>query len=163
MRLIQKLVLLAIFAVVLVPCSGYAHDPGSGNGSDDDHGYMGHEMDHSIVLAQLAVGEHYTTRIFLMNMGNMRRMPWSEEEDLQTTGTLYMFHQNGSPFPVKVNDGATSAQHSFTLGAGKGLSLALTSEGVDTPGWALIEIDEDESSESSWGNMDDHQVRGGER
>jgi len=162
MRLTKKLVLSAIF-VAMVPCSGYAHDPGNGNGSDDDHGYMGHKMDHSIVLAQLAAGEHYTTRIFLMNMGNSRRMPWSEEEDLETRGTLYMFHQDGSPFPVKVNDGATSAQHSFTLGAGKGLSLALTSEGVDTPGWALIEIDEDASSESSWGNMDDHQVRGGER
>ncbi len=98
-----------------------------------------------------------------MNMGNARRMPWSDEEDLETTGTLYMFHQDGSPFPVKVNDGATSAQHSLTLGAGKGLSLALTSDGVDTPGWALIEIDDDESEESNWGNMDDHQVQGGER
>lgn len=162
MRLIEKLFLLAIF-VVMVPCSGYGHEPGNGNGSDDHHGYMGHEMDHSIVLAQLAVGEHYTTRVFLMNMGNSRRMPWSEEADLETKGTLYMFHQDGNPFPVKVNDGATSAQHSFTLGAGKGLSLALTSEGVDTPGWALIEIDDDESSESSWGKMDGHQIRGGER
>ncbi len=162
MRLFKKFVLLAIFAV-MVPFSGQAHDPGNGDGSNDDHGYMGHERDHSIVLSQLAVGEHYATRIFLMNMGNARRMPWSDEEDLETTGTLYMFHQDGSPFLVKVNGGATKSQHSFTLDAGKGLSLALTSEGIDTPGWALIEIDEDESTQSNWGNMDDHQVQGGER
>ncbi len=155
--------LLSILAVVLLPWNG-AQAAASAQADDPtDHGFDGHHMDHNLVLPQIALGSHYTTRVLLLNMGNDQSMPWATEQALKTSGTVHFFHQDGSPFAAGVNGAAPSPEYGFTLQEGETLSLTLTATGEDTPGWALIEVNDDPAQDSSWGMMDGSSMQRGRR
>ncbi len=62
-------------------------------------GYQGHELDENMVVPQFAVGDNYTTSLLLSNMGNMLQMQWLTPVSLQLTGTIYFYHQDGTPLP----------------------------------------------------------------
>ncbi len=104
-----------------------------------------------MVVPQFAVGEHYTTSLFLVNMGNMAQMPWLTAQALQLTGTIYFYHQDGTPLHVSVNGSSPVSNYAFTLPASDSISLEMSLSGNDTSAWALITVDDDGTN--SWGMM----------
>lgn len=158
--------LLALCLGVPLLAHGPDGEPGQGpgGGPDDDwHGFDDHHVDHNLVLPQIAVGQHYTTTLFFANLGNSQRMPWAEDEDFETRATVYFFRQDGNPYTVLVNGQGPVSEFAFSLGAGGSITLKLTGQGEDLPGWALVEIEEDSSGDRVWGDLDDHEVRRGMR
>jgi hypothetical protein len=149
-------------AVIGVGGTSFAQMPGMGGGSGTFIGYGGHNMDHDLILPQVAVGEHYTTSLVLYNIGNSQVMNWVPLQDLTTTGKVYFYHQDGTGLPVSVNGGAPASEFSFSLGASKSASYELSLTGSDSSGWALIDIDEPASG-SGWGMMDGQTMTRGMR
>jgi hypothetical protein len=137
-------------------------DPGSGHG-EEMHGFGDHHMEHNLILPQIIVGGNSTTTVMLLNLGNMEQMPWVDNEDLETSGTVHFFRQDGNPLMVEINGAGPSSTHSFVLESGHSRALKLTGQGGLAQGWALIEVEDDDSEESTWGNMDGHEVMRGER
>jgi hypothetical protein len=119
-------------------------------------GYQGHELHENMVVPQFAVGEHYTTSLFLFNMVNMTQMPWVTAQALHLTGEVYFYHQDGTPLQVGVNGSNPVSNYAFTLSASESISLEMSSSGVDTSGWAMIAVDD--NGTSSWGMMDGQQM-----
>lgn len=148
--------------VFLLAISGSAINAQMGSGPGDFTDHEGHQMDHNMVVPQIAVGEHYTTTLVLLNLGDTEQMGWMSDEDFRTTGTVYVYKQDGTRLPVSVDGGAPVSKLPFSLDAGTTAHFDLTSVGPDTPGWALIDIDEPQGS-PSWGMRDDHDMRRGER
>lgn len=148
----------------------YADGPGTGPGGPDAHeggpgsfvGHMGHELEHNLVLPQIATGRDVSTTLALASQANPERMHWLDEEDLQISGTIFFFHQDGSPMPVRVNGEAAAVQFLFQLEPVQMLILEITGEGPSTPGWALVVVD-DVEEEAEWGMRDGHSVYRGER
>ena len=116
-------------------------------------GYGGHEVNQNLVLPQVAVGQHYTTRILLLSMANGQLMSWDTSQNLQTTGKMYFYKQDGSQLSVSVNGGASVSEYSFSLNPTQTASFDLSSTGTDTSGWTLIAVD-DSPGGSSLGMMD---------
>jgi len=137
--------------------------PGGNHDDEEMHGYGEHRIEHSLILPQIAVGEHYTTTLFFSNIGSTERMPWADEEDFETSSTVFFFKQDGSPFDVMVNGAGPVSEYSFVLQSGESIALKLSGDGPDTPGWAIVETADDESVQTTWGNMGDHEIRGGMR
>jgi hypothetical protein len=148
------------------PGSGHGHGGGSGEGYQSYYGWQGHDLEHNLVLPQVAVGGNTVTTIALFNMGNRQQMTWLDSEELVTTGTLYFFRQTGAALDVK-NEGQTRSEIRFSLEASEILFLEITAEGPVTPGWMLIKVDSDDDGDDSsfgnWGRMDDHAIGRGER
>jgi hypothetical protein len=119
-------------------------------------GYQGHELHENMVVPQFAVGEHYTTSLFLFNMGIMTQMPWMTAQALQLTGAVYFYHQDGTPLQVSVNGSNPVSNYAFTLAATESISLEMSSSESDTSGWALIAADD--NGTSSWGMMNSQQM-----
>ena len=79
-------------------CSGataLAQMPG-GMGNGTFMGYGGHNMDHDLILPQMVVGQHYSTSLLLLNLGDPRVMTWVSPQELTTAGKVYLYHQDGS-------------------------------------------------------------------
>ena len=114
-------------------------------------GYQGHELAANMIVPQFVVGDHYTTSMVLFNMGNMAQMPWLTPQTLQLTGKIYFYHQDGTPLQVSINGASVDSQYSFTLAASTSVSVDMTAPGSDTSGWALIDVDDNDSS--TWGMM----------
>ncbi len=125
-------------------------------------GYDGHEMDQNLILPQVAVGQHYTTSILLLNMASSQQMPWVTPQNLKTSGKMYFYKQDGSPLVVSVNGGTSAPEYAFSLDPSQTASYELGLTGADTSGWALIAVD-DNSSTLSLGMMDGLQMRRGAR
>jgi len=150
---------------LVVSCLGatsFAQMPGTGNGSGTFAGHEGHNMDHDLILPQVAVGQHYTTSLLLLNMGNSQVMNWVPAQNLTTTGKVYFYRQDGTRLPVSVNAGTPASEFSFSLGPSESAYYELSSAGSDTPGWALIDVDE-ASDGSGWGMMDGQTMTRGMR
>lgn len=73
-------------------------------------GYQGHELAENVVVPQFAVGDHYTTTMVLLNMGNIAQMPWMTPQALELMGDIYFYHQDGTPLQVSIN-GANAVSH----------------------------------------------------
>ncbi len=125
-------------------------------------GYGGHEMNQNLILPQVAVGQHYTTSIVLLNMANSQQMTWAAPQDLKTTGKMSFYKQDGSQLVVSVNGGTPSSEYAFSLDASQTTSFDLSFAGADTSGWALIGVDDNPSS-SRMGMMDGIQMSRGAR
>ncbi|HYK90863.1 MAG TPA: hypothetical protein VE398_18965 [Acidobacteriota bacterium] len=125
-------------------------------------GYGGHEMNQNLVLPQIAVGQHYTTSILLLSMANAQQMNWVTPQNLKTTGKMYFYKQDGSQLSVGVNGGSPAPEYAFSLDPSQTASFDLGFAGADTPGWALIAVD-DNPSASSLGMMDGLQMSRGAR
>ncbi len=125
-------------------------------------GYGGHEMNQNLILPQVAVGQHYDTSIVLLNMANSQQMPWLTPQDLETSGKIYFYRQDGSQLVVSVNGGAPASQYAFSLDASQTSSFELSFAGSDTSGWALIAVD-DTPSGSGTGMMNGIQMSRGAR
>ncbi|RPI29725.1 MAG: hypothetical protein EHM61_00630 [Acidobacteria bacterium] len=139
---------------------GGSHGPGLG----DMTGHAGRPLEHNLVLPQLAIGPDITISIVLLNWGNTQRMPWATAESLKTTGRVLFFDSSGNPLTVRVNDSANQSEHPFTLEASQMVRLNLTSPDSNTKvGWALIEVDEPISQQTSWGMMGNHPIMRGEK
>lgn len=119
-------------------------------------GFQGHELDENMVVPQFAVGDQFTTSLLLLNMGNMAQMPWMTPQTLQLTGTIYFYHQDGTPLPVSVNGSNPVSQYPFTLAASDSVSLDMSAPGDVTSGWALIAVDDDGTN--LWGMMNGQQM-----
>jgi hypothetical protein len=119
-------------------------------------GYQGHELNENMVVPQLAVGDQYTTSILLFNMGNMAQMPWMTPQALQLAGTIFFYHQDGTPLQVRVNNSSAASSYAFTLPASGSISLEMSSSGNVTAGWALITVNDDGTN--SWGMMNGQQM-----
>ncbi len=119
-------------------------------------GFQGRELDENMVLPQFAVGDNYTTSLLLSNMGNMLQMQWLTPVSLQLTGTIYFYHQDGTPLAVSINGASAAATYAFSLAASQSVSLDLAASGADTSGWALITVNDDGSS--PWGMMNGQQM-----
>lgn len=137
-------------------------DPGSGHG-EEMHGFGEHHMEHNLILPQIVVGANSTTTLMILNLGDSDQMPWVDNADLETSGTVHFFRQDGSPLMVEINGAGPSSEHSFVLAAGHSQALKLTGQGGLSQGWALIEIEDNDSEGATWGNMDGHEVMRGER
>lgn len=135
---------------------------GSVPGTNSFRGYNDHEMDHNLVLPQVAVGEHYTTNMVLFNPGDPNRMEWTSAQNLRTTGKIHFYQQDGKPLSVAINNASPASNFSFSLEPSQTLYLDLVSTGADTSGWALIEVD-DSSIGDDWGRMDGHEIRRAQR
>ncbi len=156
---------VSVFLGLTMLCQGaasFAQMPGMGTGPGTFVGYAGHNMDHDLVLPQIVVGQHYTTSMMLLNMGNSQMMSWVPAQNLITTGKVYFYGQDGTPLPVSVNGGTPSSEFSFSLDPSKSAYYELSSTGSDTPGWALIDIDEPASG-SGWGMMNGQTITRGMR
>ncbi len=142
------------------------HGGGSGQGYQSFSGWQGHDLEHNLVLPQMAVGGSTVTTVSLFNMGNQQQMTWLDPEELVTTGTLYFFRQTGDPLEVKI-EGQTRSEFRFSLKASEMLFLEIMADGPVTPGWMLIKVDSDDGGDDSsfgnWGMMDGHSVGRGER
>ncbi len=125
-------------------------------------GYGGHEINQDLVLPQVAVGQHYTTSVTLLNMANAQQMNWATSQNLRTTGKMYFYRQDGTPLLVSVSGGAPAAEYAFSLGPSQTASFELGFAGADTSGWALIDVD-DNSVGSTPGMMDGLQMSRGAR
>ncbi len=132
---------------------------GSGNAF---MGYGGHDMDHDLILPQMVVGQHYSTSLLLLNLGDPQVMTWVSPQDLITTGTVYLYHQDGTHMQVSVNGGPPVSEFAFSLDPTKSAHYDLSSAGSDTSGWALIDVDEPASG-SGWGMMDGQTMTRGMR
>jgi hypothetical protein len=119
-------------------------------------GYQGHELAENMVVPQFAVGDHYTTSMVLVNMGNMALMPWLTPQALQLTGEVYFYHQDGSPLQVSINGANAVSHYPFTLAAANSVSLEMGASGGDFSGWALIKVNDDGTN--SWGMMNGQQM-----
>ncbi len=148
----------ALSPVVLGQGSGMM---GSGN-LPSFIGYGGHEMNQNLILPQVAVGQHYTTSIVLLNMANSQQMTWATPQDLKTSGKMYFYKQDGSQFVVSVNGGTPSSAYAFSLDASQTASFDLSSAASDTSGWALIAVD-DTASTSGLGMLNGIQMSRGAR
>ncbi len=124
-------------------------------------GYEGHEINQNVVLPQVAVGEHYTTRLMLLNMGNTQQMNWVTPQNLKTTGRMYFYREDGTRLQVSVNGAAPASEFAFSLDPSQAAYYTLGSTGADTPGWALITVDDIPGS--TWGMMDGLQMSRGAR
>ena len=146
--------------------TGPGHGGASGQGFQSFPGWQGHDLEHNLILPQVAVGNEITTTLALTNMGNRQFMSWLDGEDLTTTGTIYFFKQNGDPMPVRI-EGLTVTEFAFALDASEVQFLEITGDGPVTPGWMLVKVDNDDSSDDNgfgtWGMMDDHPIGRGER
>jgi len=125
-------------------------------------GYGGHELNQNLILPQVAVGQHYTTSIVLLNVANSQQMTWATPQDLKTSGKMYFYKQDGSQLAVGVNGGTASSEYAFSLAPSQTASFVLGSSGPDTSGWALIAVD-DSPSTSGIGMMDGVQMSRGAR
>lgn len=156
----------ALFLRALTPAYGQGPGPGMGSGGGDGPGslagFRGHELEHNLVLPQLATGKDITTTLVLLNVGDPLRLGWLSETDLETRGSVYFFHSDGSPLELMVNGQGPASEFSFSLKASALLTLDLTSSGPNRPGWALIEVEEG-AGQPSWGMRDNHDVYRGER
>jgi len=93
-------------------------------------GHMGHPIEKNIVFPHFVVGGSVQTQIILMNPQSGRDL----------TGTLFFFHQDGTPFEV-VNNGQTVNQVSVALPAEGIQFVNVTSNAQqETGGWALFEV-----------------------
>jgi hypothetical protein len=163
-----QLILFAVFVLIL----GFpvlAHESGGGMGghgnghNDEMHGFGDHHMEHNLILPQIVVGGNSTTTLVLFSLGNREQMPWVDDENLETRGMIHFFQQDGSPLMLEINGEGPSSNHSLLLESGHSQTLKLTGQGGVSQGWVLIEVDDDDSENSSWGNMDGHEVMRGER
>jgi hypothetical protein len=176
--MIRRTVVLFALCVLSMGLLTLAHEPedgmgddghgdgmgGHGNGHEEEmHGFGDHHMEHNLILPQIVVGGNSTTTLVLFNLGNREQMPWVDDEELNTSGTIHFFQQDGSPLMVEVNGESPSASHSFLLESGHSQALKLTGQGGVSQGWVLIEVGDDDSENLSWGNMDGHEVMRGER
>ena len=75
-------------AALLFSATSFGQMPGGGmgNGPGSFTGFENHNMDHDLVLPQVAVGQHYVTNLLLLNMGNSQVMNWVTPQNLITTG-----------------------------------------------------------------------------
>jgi hypothetical protein len=138
---------------------GHGSGPGSGPGNFE--GYNGHELEHNMVLPQIAVGKDISTTLVISSHGSSEMMSWLEDGDLKVSGMVHFFNQDGSPLEVRINsDLQLSSEYSFHLEPTTTSFLKITSEGPNTPGWALITVDD---SETDWGTRDGHWASRGER
>jgi len=142
--------------------TSFAQMPGMGGGSGTFSGYQGHNMNDDLILPQVVVGQNYTTSLLLLNMGNSQVMNWVPAQNLITSGKVYFYRQDGTGLPVSVNGSAPASEFSFSLDPSKSAYYELSSTGSDTPGWALIDVDEPASG-SGWGMMDDRTMTRGMR
>ncbi|MBI4445257.1 MAG: hypothetical protein HY645_05045 [Acidobacteria bacterium] len=137
--------------------------PGFGQGRLQ--GYQQHELDHNLIVPQLAVGDHYQTSLVILNLGNMVRMAnvSAQAQSLDAAAVVYFFQQDGTPLLLSVNGAPAASEWAFTLSAGEMGVFELSKSGADVPGWALIEVEESISGRESWGMMDGHEIVGGDR
>lgn len=143
--------------------TSFAQMPGMGGGNSGTFvGFEGHSMNFDLILPQVVVGQHYTTSILLLSMGNAQVMNWVPSQNLKTTGTIYFYRQDGTHLQVSVNGGTPASQIAFSIDPSKSVSYQISSTGSDTPGWALIDIDEPASG-SGWGMMDGTTITRGMR
>ncbi len=158
-----SMILLSGISYSQMPGGGMGGGSGSmGGGSGSFIGFENHNMNHDIVLPQVAVGQDYVTSILLLNIANSQMMNWVSPQNLVTTGKIYFYHQDGSRLLVTVNGGAPVSEFAFSLDPSKSGSYSISSAGPDTSGWALIDIDEP-SSGSGWGMMDGQSMTRGMR
>jgi hypothetical protein len=148
--------------ILCLGATSFAQMPGMGNGSGTFAGYEGHNMNNDLILPQVVVGQHYTTNLLLLNMGNSQVMNWVPARNLITSGKVYFYRQDGTHLPVSVNGGAPTSEFSFSLDPSKSAYYELSSTGSDTPGWALIDVDE-AAGGSGWGMMDGQTMTRGMR
>lgn len=156
--------LLLIGGVALAQMGG-GMGPGGNHGPAPDHfpGWQGHELEHNIILPQVAVGDQVTMTLVFTNMGTPRRMGWFEdEEDYTVTGTLRFFADNGDPLPVEI-EGITDSQFPLNLEASaiSYMEVSAPSGSGLQKGWLLVEVND--GDQSDWGFMDGHAVARGER
>ncbi len=77
--------LLPTLVLMLFSWSGAQAATSAQIGDPTGYGFGGHHMEHNLVLPQIALGSHYTTRVLLLNMGNAQRMPWATDQALVNT------------------------------------------------------------------------------
>ena len=94
--------------------------PGMGGSTGQVPGFQNHNLDHNLILPQVAVGQHYITSLLLLNLGNAQMMGWVSPQNLITSGKIYFYRQDGTPLPVSVNGGAAVPEFSFSLDPGTG-------------------------------------------
>ena len=66
-------------SMILFGSASFAQMPGGmggGMGSGDFMGYQGRDMESDLIIPQVVVGQHYSTSLLLLNMGNPRVMTW---------------------------------------------------------------------------------------
>jgi hypothetical protein len=155
---------LAVACVFSFSSAVFAQGPGmGGSGSVGSFiGYEGHEMNQNLVLPQVAVGQHYTTSVVLLNMDNAQLMSWDSPQNLKATGKMHFYGQDGTPLAVSVNGGAAAYEFAFSLDQLQSASYQLSSAGADTSGWALIAVD-DAPGGTALGMMDGVQMARGAR
>ncbi len=158
---IEVLVCLSL-AVLYLGTASFAQMPGMGGGSGTYVGYEGHNMDHDLILPQIAVGQHYTTSLLLLNLANSHVMNWVPAQELITTGKMYFYGQDGARLAVSVNGGPPTSEFSFSLDPSESSHYEFSSTGPDASGWVLIDIDEPASG-SGWGMMDGQTMTRGMR
>ncbi len=158
----KQLVTLFAGIVLLVAVCPAAQAQMMGPGMPGGMGFGGHQIDHNLVIPQMAVGQDYATTLVLQNLGNSQMMTWLPSLDLNTTGTVYFYKQDGTPMSVTVNGGASASQLSFSLGPSASARYDLTAVGADSSGWALISVD-NTSMGISWGFMDGQAMTGAMR
>ncbi len=163
----MKFFVRILIGVLLFVGSGLAQmGPGGGHGSGfgDMTGHAGTRLEHNLVLPQVAVGPDLTTSIVLLNWANAQQMPWVTAQNLRTSGRVLFFDSTGNPMAVRIDDSVNHSEHPFTLEASQMVRLNLSSPDSSTKvGWALIEVDEDITQQSSWGMMGDLPIMRGER
>ncbi len=160
---------LAVFAFGVLFLSSLLGSPAHGQvggmmgpGMPGIMGFAGHQMDHNLVIPQMAVGPDYVTTLVLLNLGSNQMMSWVPLQDLGTTGTVFFYKQDGSPLMLTANGTGPVSQVSFSLASSATMRFDLTLSGSDTSGWALISIDPPVGG-ISWGMMDGLAMTGGMR
>lgn len=156
----RKLALPALFLLFDLAVLAQGHGPG-GDDPPGHEGHEGHEIEHNLVLPQVAVGPNITTTIVLHNLGGPDSLPWATAQQLQIKGTIFFFNPDGTPMIVNGPDGPAS-EFPFVLEQSRTLFLQFAAGGIDRGGWALIGLSDD-SNGDHWGMMDGHHPEGGER
>jgi hypothetical protein len=150
--------------MVLFSAAAFSQMPGGGmgGGSGSFMGFENHNVNHDLIIPQIAVGQHYVTNLLLLNIGNSQAMTWVTPQNLVTTGKVYFYRQDGTRLLVSINGGTPASEFAFSLDPSKSVYCTVSSKDSDTSGWALVDVDEPATG-SGWGMMDGQTMTRGMR
>ena len=164
MRFCRSVSVFLMLTMFLFSAAAFPQMPGGGmgGGSGSIMGYENRNVNHDLVIPQVAVGQHYVTNLLLLNIGNSQAMTWVTPQNLVTTGKVYFYRQDGTRLLVSINGGTPASEFAFSLDPSKAAYYTVSSKDSDTSGWALVDVDEPATG-SGWGMMDGQTMTRGMR
>ena len=133
------------------------HRMGPGTSLPTMPGYQGHELAENMVVPEFAVGDHYTTSMVMLNMGNMTTDAMADVPIPPAHRNYILLSSGRHSLPGQHQRRKRRLELTPSRWAPRSrLSSHMTAPGGDSSGWALIQVDD--SGAISWGMMNGQQM-----